>query len=321
MHRSIFIKAVTALFLLASPVVHGEENTSPIRLLVGFAPGGALDSVARALALHLRAALDQPVIVENKAGAGQRIALGETKRAKADGLTLILANSTPFTIYPHIYKKLEFDPVRDFTPLGRVATFELAVSAGPAAPAGGIKEYLAWAKANAGKGAFGSPGAGTPGHLLGEMISKSADVPLVHIAYKGGAHAMTDLAGGQIPVVVDTILEALEMSKGGKVRLLATSGSKRTTNTPNVPTLRESGIDVVFDSYIALYGPANLPAEKSRRISSALESAMLSQDLQKRIVQFAYTPAYAPPAAVVSIQKEEFKRWEAPVKAIGFVAD
>jgi tripartite-type tricarboxylate transporter receptor subunit TctC len=298
-----------------------EANSSPVRLIVGFAPGGALDTVARAVAERMRTTLNQPVLVDNRPGAGQRIALNELKRAKADGLTLILANSTPFTIYPHIYQKLEFDPARDFTPLGRVATFELGVSAGPAAPVGGIKEFLAWAKSNPDKGMFGTPGAGTPGHLLGEFIGKAAGVPLVHVPYKGGAPAMTDLTGGQIPIVVDTILEALEMSKGGKVRILATSGSTRTAVTPNVPTLRESGVDVVFDAYIGLYAPAGMPADKAQRISQALEETLRSEDLQRRLTQFAYKPAYASPAAVVQLQASELKRWEAPVKAIGFVAD
>ncbi|WZB73702.1 tripartite tricarboxylate transporter substrate-binding protein [Achromobacter insuavis] len=233
MRRPTFLAAAAAMILLAGGnTVQAQENSTPVRLIVGFAPGGALDAVARALAGQLRIALNQPVLVENKPGAGQRIALGETKRAKPDGLTLILANSTPFTIYPHIYQKLEFDPVRDFTPLGRVATFELGLSAGPATPAGGIKEYLAWAKANPTKATFGSPGAGTPGHLVGEMLNKAAGVSLVHVPYKGGAPAMNDLVGGQISLVVDTILEALEMAKAGKVRILATTGSERTAVTP-----------------------------------------------------------------------------------------
>lgn len=319
MRRSTFIAAIAAISMFAASAVNAQENSTPVRLLVGFAPGGALDTVARALADRLRVTLNQTVIIDNKPGAGQRLALSEIKRSKADGLTLILANSTPFTVYPHIYKKLEFDPIRDFTPLGRVATFDLCISAGPAAPAGGIKEFLAWGKANPGKAAFGTPGAGTPGHLLGELVSKVAGVPLVHVAYKGGSPAMNDLVGGQIPIVADTILEALEMSKGGKVRILATSGATRTAITPDVPTLRESGVDVVVDAYLGLYGPAGMPADKVQRISKALEEAMRSPDLQKRITQFAYKPAYAPPAAVVGIQAEEFKRWEGPTKIIGFI--
>ena len=321
MRCSKLFAAVGTVMLLAGNAVHAQESSTPVRLIVGFAPGGALDAVARAVAGQLRIALNQPVLVENKPGGGQRIALGETRRAKADGLTLILANSTPFTIYPHIYQKLEFDPVRDFTPLGRVATFELGLSAGPATPAGSIKEYLAWAKANPAKATFGSPGAGTPGHLVGEMLNKAAGVSLVHVPYKGGAPAMNDLVGGQISLVIDTILEALEMAKAGKVRILATTGSERTAITPDVPTLREAGIDVVFDAYIGLYGPANLPADKAERISKALEATLQSEDLQKRIAQFAYKPAYAPPAVVVKLQQDELKRWEAPIKAIGFVAD
>ena len=132
---------------------------------------------------------------------------------------------------------------------------------------------------------------------------------------------MNDLLGGQIPVVADTILESLEMAKAGKVRILATSGATRTALTPEVPTLKESGIDVVVDAYIGLYGPANIPTETVRRITNALETAMRSTALQERITQFAYRPAYATPEAVVGIQAQELERWAAPIKAIGFTVD
>lgn len=321
MRRSILVAAITGVCMFAGSAVKAQDNSAPVRLLVGFAPGGALDTVARALAERLRVSLNQPVIVDNKPGAAQRLALSEIKKTKPDGLTLILANSAPFTMYPHMFKKLEFDPTRDFTALGRVGTYDLCITAGPAAPAGGIKEFLAWAKAHPKEAAYGTSGAGTPGHFVGELVSRAAGIPLVHIPYKGGAPAMTDLVGGQIPVVADTILESLEMSKSGKVRILATSGTRRTAVLPDVPTLRESGVDVVVDAYIGLYGPAGMPADKVQRISKALEEAMRSADLQKRIVQLAYTPAYAPASAVVGIQAEELKRWEGPIKAIGFTAD
>lgn len=323
MRRSHFLSAVISLCagaLISTPAA-AQDTAGSVRLVVGFAAGGALDTVARALAEKLRLSLNQPIIVDNKPGAGQRLALSEVKRSKPDGLTLIIANSTPFTVYPHIYKKLEFDPVKDFTPLGRVGTFDLCISAGPAAPAGGMKEVLAWTRANPGKLAYGTSGAGTPGHLLGEMLSKSAGVPLVHVPYKGGAPAMNDLLGGQIPIIADTMLEALEMAKGGKVRILATSGATRTALTPDVPTLRESGVDVVMDAYIGLYGPAGIPADKAERIAKALEEVMRSADLQKRIAQFAYRPSYASPTAVAGIQAAELKRWDGVVKAIGLSLD
>jgi len=319
--RSILIAVLAGTCMAAGGTAQAQQASAPIRLLVGFAPGGALDAVGRALADGLRAELNQPVIVENKPGAGQQLALNEIRRSKPDGLTLILANSMPFTVYPHIYKKLDFDPVKDFTPLGRVATFDLGITAGPAAPEGGINDFLAWAKANPGKADYGTSGAGTPGHFVGEMVSRATGAHLQHVAYRGGAPAMNDLLGGQIPVVADTILESLEMAKAGKVRILATSGATRTALTPEVPTLKESGIDVVVDAYIGLYGPANIPTETVRRITNALETAMRSTALQERITQFAYRPAYATPEAVVGIQAQELERWAAPIKAIGFTVD
>lgn len=321
MRRSTFIASLAGIPIFASGLAGAKENSTPVRLLVGFSAGGALDTVARAVAERLRVTLNQPVVVENKPGAAQRLALSELKRTKADGLTLMLSNSAPFTMFPHFYNKLEFDPVKDFTPIGRVATYNLCIAAGPKAPAGGIKEFLAWAKKHPSEAAYGTSGGGTPGHFVGDMVSRATGVPLIHVPYKGGAPAMTDLAGGQIPIIADTILESLEMAKGGKVRLLATSGTTRTAATPDVPTLRESGIDVVVEAYVGIYGPPGMSDDKVQRIVKALGDAMQSPDLQKRIQQFAMTPAYAPAADLVRFQAESLKRWEEPIKASGFTVD
>lgn len=320
MRRSFIATAIAGLLALSTGV-HAQESGVPIRILVGFAPGGALDTVARAVAERLRVTLNQPVIVDNKPGAGQRLALGELKRAKADGLTLMLSNNSPFTIFPHIYKKLEFDPVKDFTPIGRVATYDLCIAAGPKAPAGGMKEFMTWAKANPQEAAYGTSGAGNMGHFVGDMVSKATNTALIHIPYKGGAPAMTDLVGGQIPIVADTILESMEMAKGGKVRILATTGATRASILPDVPTLTESGINVVVEAYVGLYGPPGMPADTVQRLSKALGEAMQSPDLQKRIVQFAMVPAYSKPTELVRFQAEALARWEAPIKASGFTAD
>jgi tripartite-type tricarboxylate transporter receptor subunit TctC len=315
---------ITAVFAgvigLVGSAAHAQQGPA-VRLMVGYAPGGAVDTVARALAERLRGALDQNVIVDNKPGANQRLALGEIKRARPDGLTLILSNNAPFTLFPHAFSRLEFDPVKDFTPIGRVATFDLCIAAGPKAPVGGVKELIIWAKDNPREAVFATSGAGNPGHFVGLMLSKAAGVDFVHVPYKGGAPALTDLAGGQVPIAVDTILEPLEMAKAGKVRILATTGSKRTAVLPNVPTLRESGLDVVAEGYLAVYGPASMPTDKVQRINAALKDVLQSTDLQKRIAQAAMVPAYSTPAELVKAQADGLAAWEQPVKASGFKAD
>lgn len=320
MRRSTFIAALTSLSLCGGFAV-AQDNKSPVRLLVGFSAGGSFDATARALADKLRVSLNQPVVVENKPGATQRLALGEIKRSKPDGLTLILANNAPFTIFPHIYKKLEFNPVKDFTPLGRIATYDLCIAAGPKAPPGGVPEFLAWAKEHPQEAAFGTGGTGQSAHFIGDMLSKRTGVPLMHVPYKGGSPALTELAGGQIPILIDTILESLEMSKSGKVRILATTGEARLSILPNVPTLRELGIDITAPAYLGIYGPPGMSQDKVQRISKALNEAMQSPDLQRRIVSFAMTPAYSSPAELEGIQADGLKRWEAPIKASGFTAD
>ena len=321
MIRSTIALSLTALLTLSAGSAQAQENSAPVRILVGFAAGGAVDSVGRALAERLRVTLKQPVIVENRPGANQRLALSELKRSPPDGQTLVLANSAPFTIFPHAYKKLEFDPKKDFTPIGRVTTYELCIAAGPKAPAGGIKELLAWAKAHPSEASYGTSGPGNISHFLGGMIGNSTGVQLQHVPYKGGSPALVDLAGGQIPMIIDTIYEPMEMSKSGKVRILATTGDSRSVFLPNVPTLRESGINVSADAYVALYGPAGLSPDKVQRLTNALSEAMQSPELQKRIQQFAMSPAYSTPVELTRLQAETLARWEVPIKSSGFSAD
>lgn len=321
MVRSTIALSLAGLLSLSASFVHAQEGSTPVRVLVGFAAGGSVDSVGRALAERLRVTLKQPVVVENRPGANQRLALSELKRSAPDGQTLILVNSAPFTVFPHAYKKLEFDPKKDFTPVGRVATYELCIAAGPKAPAGGMKELLAWAKAHPSEASYGTSGPGNISHFLGGMIGNSSGVQLQHVPYKGASPAIVDLAGGQIPIMIDTIYEPLEMSKSGKVRILATTGERRSPFLPNVPTLKESGINVSADAYVALYGPAGMSEDKVQRLTNALSEAMQSPELQKKIQHFAMSPAYSTPADLTRLQATTLAQWEAPIKASGFTAD
>lgn len=319
MRRSTFMAALVGMSLFCN-LAAAQDNNTPIRLLVGFAPGGALDAVARAVADRLRVTLNQPVIVENKPGASQRLALGEIKRAKPDGLTLILSNSSPFILFPHVYNKLEFDPVKDFTPVAGVANLPLCIAVGPKVPAGNLKDLFGWAKANPGEASFATSGAGQMGHFLGLMFSNLSGTPFTHVAYKGGVPGLQDLVGGQIPMMIDSCLEPMQMAKSG-VRIVAQTGEKRLEMLPAVPTIRESGFDLAAEHFVGIYGPAGMPKDKLDRLNNGLREALASPELKNRIHQFAMAPVYLAPEQLARRQAAGLAMWEAPIKASGFKAD
>lgn len=301
---------------LAAPAVLAQERTT--RIWVGFPPGGSADVIARLLADKLRVSLGQNVIVENKPGAAGRLVLGELRRAAPDGQTLVLSPSGAMVIAPWLYSNIGYDPVKDFTPVSRIVTFDFAVTAGPGAPAGDLKAVLAWMKANPGKASYGTSGAGTVPHFAGLMLSQAAGVPLTHVAYRGGAPAAQDLIGGQIPLMVDTASETLEHHKAGKVRILAVTGEQRSRALPDVPTLKEQGIAMAADAFFGLYGPAGMPADVVVRIDRAVADALKDPAVQEKIYNFGLVPNHAPSADLAATQVAHLKRWETPIKASGF---
>lgn len=315
------LNLLAAAVLLASSGAALAQDKSTLKIVVGFPPGGSVDIVARLIADHMRSTLDQNVIVDNKPGAAGRVALGEVRRAAPDGNTLVLAPSGALVILPWATKNLGYDPTKDFTPVARITTFDFAVTAGPAAPAGDLKAVLAWMKANPGKANYATSGAGTVPHFAGLLLGQVSGVPMTHVPYKGGAPAAQDLIGGQIPLMVDTPSETIEHHKAGKVRILAVTGENRSAALPDVPTVRESGVDLVADAFFGLYGPANMPAERTRKISDAAGKALASPEVQAKIRALALTPNFAGPQALAATQATHLKRWEAPVKASGYSLD
>jgi tripartite-type tricarboxylate transporter receptor subunit TctC len=310
-----------ALAALATPLASFAQDKPPIRILVGFPPGGSADVIARALADKLKPALNQTVIVDNKPGAAGRVALGELKRAAPDGQTLILSPSGALVIAPYLFKNVGYDPAKDFAPIARVVTFDFAVTAGPAAPPGDLKAVLAWMKANPSKANYATPGAGTVPHFAGLLLAQTAGVTITHIAYKGGAPAVQDLLGGQVPLMIDTPLETIEHHRAGKLRILAVTGDARSRALPDVPTLKEAGIDMVADAFFGLYGPSGLPAAVSTRLSDAVRAILRATDLQERIFSLGLVPAYGGPDELAATQAAHYKRWDAPVKASGITPE
>jgi tripartite-type tricarboxylate transporter receptor subunit TctC len=312
--------AATMALATALPLGALAQDKPPVKLLVGFAPGGSVDIVARLLAERLRPLLDQQVIVENKPGAGGRLVLGEVKRAPADGNTLVISPSGALVISPWLYH-LNYDPVKDFTPIARVVTFDFAVTAGPAAPAGDIRAVLNWLKANPVRANYGTSGAGTVPHFAGVLLSQASGVPLTHVPYKGGAPAVSDLLGGQIPIMVDTASETIEHHRAGRLRILAVTGNARSPVLPDVPTLKEVGIDATAEAFVGLFAPAGLPADKVKRLSDAMAEVLKAPDLQARVREIGLNTNYAGPQQLGETQAAELRRWERPIKASGYKAE
>lgn len=304
---------------LAAPAVLAQERT--MRIWVGFPPGGSADTIARLLAEKLRASLGQNVIVENKPGAAGRLVLGELKRAAPDGQTLVLSPSGAMVIAPWIYSNIGYDPIKDFTPVSRLVTFDFAITAGPGAPQGDLKSVLAWMKANPAKASYATSGAGTVPHFAGLMLSQVAGVPITHIAYRGGAPAAQDLIGGQVPLMVDTASETIEHHKAGKVRILAVTGEQRSRALPDVPTLKEQGINMAADAFFGLYGPPGMQADVVARIDRAVADGLKDPAIQEKIYGFGLVPNHAPAADLAATQASHLKRWEAPIKASGYKAE
>jgi tripartite-type tricarboxylate transporter receptor subunit TctC len=314
--RSFAALAATTLVL---PAALAQDRT--LRIWVGFPPGGSADVIARLLAEKLKTPLGQNVLVENKPGAAGRLILGELKRMAPDGQNLVLSPSGALVIAPHLYATLPYDPIKDFTPVSRIVTFDFAVTAGPGAPAGDLKSVLAWMKANPTKANYATSGAGTVPHFAGLLLSQAAGVTITHVPYKGGAPAAQDLIGGQVPLMVDTASETIEHHKAGKVRILAVTGEQRSRALPDVPTLKELGIGTAADAFFGLYGPAGMAPELVARIDRAVADALKAPDIQDRIYGFGLVPNHAPGPQLASTQAEHLRKWEAPIKASGFKAE
>ena len=217
--------AALVLMVAACPPGHAESEKNPVRFIVGVPAGGSIDLLARQLAEKMKDILGEPVLVENRAGANQRIALAEVRKSPPDARTLYIGTSGPFSILPNIYgDKLDYDPVKDFTPIARLVHFDLAIGVGPATPAQNLPELIAWLRANPQKASYGTPGAGTTSHFVGVMFASSLATPLIHVPYKGGTPAINDLVGGHIPMLINSLADMLEQHKAGNLRIVAATG-------------------------------------------------------------------------------------------------
>ena len=313
-------RRILTLGLLAAAATAHAQNKPPLKILVGFAPGGSADVLARLVADALKDDYS-PVVVDNKPGAGGRIALNMVKAAKPDGQTVIVLPSGPMVLFPHVYKKLDYDAVKDFTPVSQIARFQFGVVAGPASGVKSVAEMIAKAKATPGASSYGTPGSGTLPHFMGVLMEQSSGISLNHVPFQGGAPANNALVGGHIDYKFDVVSETAELHHSGKARIIAVTGSKRDTQVPDVPTLKESGINMEATAWFAMYGPAGLSAEALTRLEKAMMKIVRDPAFKDKLVKLGYEPIGSSSADLAAAQKADLARWEKPIKATGVQLD
>ena len=325
--KRIFAPALAALasLMLAgfpAPALAQDKIDRPVKILVGFPAGGTADIMARAVADKMRDTLGQPVIVENRPGAIGRIAADAVKAAAPDGTTIMVMPIGPMVVVPHTYKTISYDPIKDFAPIGMGSTFQFAIAAGPQSGAKTWAEYVTWAKANPGKSSYATSGAGSLPHFFGVLLGREGRIEMLHVPYKGSAAYTNDLLGGQVPTAVDAIADLTELHRAGKVQILASSGAKRSTAVPDVPTFAELGVKgVEAEGWFGFFAPAKTPKPIIDQLNKSLNQALTAPDVAERLTRLGLDPAPTTPEEFGRIVAADYAKWGPVVKASGFTAE
>lgn len=321
--RLLAVGSVAALAALAANPACAQAsatNATPLRLVVGFPPGGALDTLARALADQLRLAGMGTVIVENRPGASTRISIDAVKRSQPDGRTVLLSSNAPLVIFPMTYRRLDYDVDRDFIAVAQLAEVPTVISAGADRPYKTLQEYVSWVRANPAQGNIGLTSLGGTLHFAILGMGQTVGVPLRPVAYKGGAPLVTDLVGGHVPLATDALASQLELYRAGKIRILAVSGTHRNAALPDVPTVREAGIGA-FDHANASYSafvPAGTPPDVVQRLERTFVAAMHKPQMKVLLSRVGLEATGLPGATVARTLHAEREFWRPLVQASGF---
>jgi tripartite-type tricarboxylate transporter receptor subunit TctC len=317
--RALLRALLLAATALAVPAAHAQAYPSrPVRLVVPFLPGGSADILGRALAQKLSDGLGQPVVVENRPGAGTAIAAELVAKAPADGYTLMLGTVSSHAINPALNPKLPFDPLRDFTPVAPVASIPFALLVHPSVPARTVPELIAYARSRPGKLDYSSAGNGTSNHLAGELFEAMTGTHMVHIPYRGSAPALQDLIAGRVSVMFDLVLTAAPHVRSGAVRALAVTGAKRSAALPDVPTVAESGLPgYEVSAWFGVFAPAGLPRPVVDRLNAEVARALAAPDLQQRLVSQGAEPLAGSPDQFAAYLKSEVAKWGKVVRDAG----
>jgi tripartite-type tricarboxylate transporter receptor subunit TctC len=301
-----------------------QNQIETLKIVTGFAAGGTSDTLCRRVATRMAPDYAKTAVVENKTGAGGQIAVTTVKGAAPDGATMLQTPTSILTIYPHIYKKLPYDPIADLTPVSVACVFDFGFAVGPAVPANvkTVADFVTWVKANPKGGNFGSPAAGSTPHFVGALLGKSTGIDLTHTAYRGTQPAMLDLLGGNISAVSGPIGDITQHLASGKIRILATSGAQRNRFAPDVPTFAEQGLkELTHSEWFSFFLPAKASPEVVNRLNAALKTALAQKDVIDGLHGFGLEAMWTTPADLADLIRKDTAKWAPIVKAVGFSAD
>ncbi|MCR6480493.1 tripartite tricarboxylate transporter substrate-binding protein [Variovorax sp. ZS18.2.2] len=315
--------ATTAAAMGALTLPTGRaQSTNYGRVISGFPPGSSGDSVARLAANQLTLSTLN-YVVENRTGAGGRLAAEYVKRATADGHTLLATPDAILTMYPHVYRNLPYAPLTDFRPIAALCKVPIALAVGPSVPADvrDMRDFARWCKANPALAAFGTSGAGSTLHFTGVMFARVTKIELTHVPYRGANLAAQDAAGGQIAACVGVLTDLMPLASGGKLRILGTSEAKRSRFTPNVPSFREQGLQEIESStWFGLFAPAATPDAVAEALHARVVAALAQPAAAETLAVIGMEPKSMPMAAFASLLRSDTERWGTVVKQVGYTA-
>ena len=314
---SVLTICLTALFSTSTWAAYPDK---PIRALLGFAPGGGSDILLRAMTPAMSAALGQQVVVENRAGAGGNLAMEMTARAPADGYTILLG-APGLATNTALYKNLSFDPLKDLIPIALVASAQNVLITTPSLPVNSVAELIQYAKRNPGKLNYASAGGGTSLHLVAELFKASAGIDMVHVPYKGGGQAVTDVMSGQVQLMFNVLQSAVPQIKGNTVKALAVTGAKRSDALPGVPTMIEVGLPgfvaVTWNGFVA---PVGTPRDVVNKLNEVIVRILRTAEMRQKLAEMGLDPAPGTPEEFGTLIREETEKWRKIILAGGITA-
>jgi tripartite-type tricarboxylate transporter receptor subunit TctC len=321
--RRLLARSLAVPAIIAASRRSSAQAKRIIRLIVGFPAGGGTDIIARILAEHMQVAFASAIIVENKPGAAARASVDYVKNAEPDGATLLFTPDFPITLYPHSFRKLSYDPLRDLVPLAPAAKSMLTYNIGPMVPASvkSLADFVAWCKANPANANYATTAAGGTPHFVGVMFTSAAGIAMTPLHYRGGAPALQDLVGGHVPASINPISETLTQAQSGNIRTLAVTGAQRSAFIPDVPTMREQGFDVAVETWLGAFAPARTPDETVQALGAAINAAAKSPAMAQSLARFGNEPAIQTLAEFAATVRADYARWAPVVQASGFVAE
>ncbi|BEP58630.1 MULTISPECIES: tripartite tricarboxylate transporter substrate binding protein [Variovorax] len=321
--RTLLATLASGAAVAAAPFAHAQDYPAQlIKWVVPYPAGGGTDVIARVLAEAMRQTLGQQIVVDNRPGASTNIGADLVAKSKPDGYTVLSADNAVLAFNEHLFSKLPFNPEKDFTYIGAIGKFPLALVVHPDFPAKTFKEFLAYVKANPGKVNYASPGNGSPHHLAMEMFKARTGTFITHIPYRGAAPAMADVMGGQVPCMFLDLASGLPIMQGNKVRVLAIGSGARSKRLPDVPTLAEVGVpNTEVFAFQGILGPAGLPAAVVNKLNADLNKAFSTPAVQKRFDDFGMEAMPGTPAQFAALSRAESKRWGPIIKQAGIKLD